>query len=117
MIVGGALATLDLILGVGVRTGWTAPGEGALSCQLGLSVFLMSQNFTMPSPAPVKETHNIEKHKTIKYAALLLCKSFLAYKYMHVCMAFSSYSTGRQTEPSTCFSQPEVFLPTDSNRL
>jgi hypothetical protein len=64
---------LDLILGVGVRTGWAAPGGGALSCQLGLSVFLISQNFTMPSPAPEKETYNIEKHqKIVKHAELLL---------------------------------------------
>ena len=49
--------TLDLVqeFGVGVRTCWATPGEGAARCQLGLSIFRKSQNFTMPSPAPAHD--------------------------------------------------------------
>ena len=48
--------TFVLVRGVGVMTWGVAPGEGAASCQLGLSVFLKSQNFTLPSPAPAFNT-------------------------------------------------------------
>ena len=84
-MVAGAWATLDLILGVGVRTGWTAPGEGALSCQLGLSVFLMSQNFTMPSPAPGKDTYNIDMHTKLNMQRLCSLQTHVSL-HMHACL-------------------------------